>query len=206
MKVKDKQRVIMTAVAFFVVSCGIGALNFFKFKERSKIRGEIARLDQEEQLAEEKIKKIPELLDKRSDLVATINRYVEILPPEEEVQHIKFVNIIDKYRQETAMIIQKAEYVPIKIDGATKASQRFIRHRYRFKLIGTFSDFLEFVNRIENHTRFLKVDSFTIKPFGSLGGFGGASARAGEAELMRAANSKKDIDLTVSTYTYYEGA
>lgn len=207
MKPKDKQKVAIAAVAFLVLLVGLAALNFTKFKQRRQLMSEIDRLGQQAFAAENKIKTIPELLDRRAELIATIDRYAEILPPEDEVHHLRFAETIDRYRQDTSIVVTKAEYVPIKEDEKKKTKQRFKRHRWRFKLEGTVPDFVDFMNRIENHPRFLKVDSFAIKPLGSQGAFGGdLSPTEDAAELEKAKNPKKAIELTVSTYTYYKGA
>jgi hypothetical protein len=103
---------------------------------------------------------------------------VEILPKEEHVQHEAFMEIIDAYRKDTKIIIQKAEYVKKKDDEKSPKQENFIRHRYKFKLLGTVPDFIEFVNKIENHTRFLKVDTIKIRPLGTLEESGRILARS----------------------------
>jgi Tfp pilus assembly protein PilO len=207
MKLNDKQKIIITALTFLVVLGGLGALNYSKFQERGKLLAEIERFQKEEKAATEKIKQIPDLREKRSKLINIIDQYAEILPKEEHVQHDTFVNIIDGYRGETKILIQKAEYVKPKDEDKKVAQENFVRHRYRFKLLGTVPDFIEFVNKIENHTRFLKVDAIKIKPVGSADDAGGddLSDKADEEELARATEPVKEIELTVSTYTYFKG-
>jgi hypothetical protein len=207
MKLNDKQRVFAAAAVFVLIGGGLSVLNFLKFKQRGRLLAGIEQQRREEQLAQEKIRKIPELVVDRAELIANIDRYAEILPLEEHVQHDAFVEIMDNYRKDTRILIQKAEYIRGKEDGTAKAKESFIRHRYRFKLLGTVPDFIDFVNKVENHTRFLKVDAIRIKPYGSQDGFGDdLSDREDETELNRAANPVKDIELTVSTYTYFKGA
>jgi len=161
---------------------------------------------QEEQAATDKIKQIPDLRDKRSKLINIIDQYAEILPKEEHVQHEAFVNIIDGYRKDTKIIIQKAEYVKSKDDEKKQKQENFVRHRYKFKLLGTVPDFIEFVNKIENHTRFLKVDAIYIKPVGSADdNTDDIGEKADDQELAIALEQVKEIELTVSTYTYSKG-
>jgi len=205
MRLTDKQKVILTAAVFAIVVGGLGALNYLKFKERSDLLAQIDRYLEEEQAATAKIKQIPELQEKRRKLIKIIDQYAEILPKEEHVQQDNFVNIIDGYRKDTKIIIQKAEYVANK-DRKEPKQQSFLRHRYRFKLLGTMPDFIEFVNKIENHTRFLKVDAIKVKPLGTSEQMGDELGdQADDAELAAAIEPVKEIELTISTYTYSRG-
>ena len=69
-------------------------------------------------------------------------------------------------------------------------------------MIGTFPDFLRFINKIENHTRFLKIDEIKIKPLGADDGSSGLSD-GDEAKLLELARVPfKEIQVIVSTYTY----
>jgi len=206
MRINDKQKMILTVVVFTVIVGGIGVLNYFKFSERSDLLAQIDRYHQEEQAATAKIKQIPELREKRSKLIKIIDQYAEILPKEEHVQHDTFVDIIDGYRKDTKIIIQKAEYVEIRDLENVSDQESFIRHRYKFKLLGTVPDFIDFVNKIENHTRFLKVDAIKIKPLGTMDQMGDSLAdQADDSELAAAMEPVKEIELVISTYTYSRG-
>ena len=206
MKLNEKQKIILTAGGFVLLVGGLGWLNYLKLKERSSYLVQIGRYGQDEQAATEKIKQIPELRDKRSKLINIIDQYAEILPKEEHVQHEAFVEIIDSYRKDTKIIIQKAEYVKSKDDDKKQKQENFVRHRYKFKLLGTIPDFIEFVNKIENHTRFLKIDAINIKPVGSTDdNSDDLGDKTDDEELAKAMEQVKEIELTVSTYTYSKG-
>jgi hypothetical protein len=212
MKLNENQKVILAIVTFVLILGGLGALNYAKFKQRSDLVAKIDRYQQDEKAATEKLKQIPDLREKRSKLINIIDTYAEILPKEEHVQHDAFVNTIDSYRRDTKILIQKAEYLKPE-DRRSAADKKqvlekesFVRHRYKFKLLGTVPDFVEFVNKIENHTRFLKVDAIVVKPVGSTDDSGDdLSDKQDEEELARATEPVKEIELTVSTYTYYKG-
>ena len=206
MRVNDTQKVILTAVVFTLIVGGLGMLNYFKFSERSDLLAQIDGYLEKEQAATTKIQQIPDLRDKRSKLIKIIDQYAEILPKEEHVQHDTFVDIIDGYRKDTKIIIQKAQYVEIKDLENVSDQESFIRHRYKFKLLGTVPDFINFVNKIENHTRFLKVDAIKIKPLGTTDQMGDSlSDQADDSELAAAIEPVKEIELVISTYTYSRG-
>ena len=208
MRVNEKQKIIATIAGFAAVAIGLGAYNVVKYRERSELLARIDALKAEEDKANQKIKRIPELREKRANLANIIDQYAEILPREEHTQHDAFVEIIDSYRKDTQIIIQKTEYVKPKTEGddaKRRSRDNFIRHRYRFKLIGTVPDFLRFINKIENHTRFLKIDAIAIRPLGAPEEPNETDDKADREEIQRARNPFKEIELTVSTYTYSKG-
>ncbi len=205
-RLNDKQKIFVAAGIFVLVTGGLGALNYLKYRERAQLQAQINKYTEEEQVATAKIKQIPELREKRAKLISNLEQYAEILPREEHVQHEAFMEIIDGYRKDSKIVIQKAEYVKVKEDEKAPKQDSFIRHRYKFKLLGTVPDFVEFVNKIENHTRFLKVDTFNIRPLGAMEESGAElDDKADDTELSAASDPIKEIELTVSTYTYSRG-
>ncbi len=205
-RLNDKQKIFVAAGIFVLVTGGLGALNYLKYRERAQLQAQITKYTEDEQVATAKIKQIPELREKRAKLISNLEQYAEILPREEHVQHEAFMEIIDGYRKDSKIVIQKAEYVKVKEDEKAPKQDSFIRHRYKFKLLGTVPDFVEFVNKIENHTRFLKVDTFNIRPLGAMEESGAElDDKADDTELSAASDPIKEIELTVSTYTYSRG-
>jgi hypothetical protein len=211
----DKQKIILAGAVCVLLVAGVATLHYFKLRERSDLLKQIESYGKQAQDAQAKIARIPELRKERENMANIINEYMQILPKEEHVQHDAFVDIIDGYRKDTQIVIQKAEYVPIKEKQVKKKGGKpepeknkdFLRHRYRFKLFGTVPELVEFINKIENHTRFLKIDALSIKPLGAAEETGdGSGDTKDEEEIARAAEPIKEIELTVSTYTYFKGS
>jgi hypothetical protein len=209
MKLGEKQKIVTTIVVLSVITLALVGLNVLKFRSRAEILAKIDGLREEETKAKDKIKRIPELRDKRANLANIIDQYAEILPREEHTQHDAFVEIIDGHRRDTQIVIHKTEYLKPKAEKADdkkpKQKENFLRHRYRFKLVGTVPDFLRFINKIENHTRFLKIDAINIKPLGTNDETNEFDEKADADEIQKARLPYKDIELTVSTYTYSKG-
>jgi len=207
----DKQKYIAGFVVLGLAIAGLAGLHYAKICDRGEMVEEIDRFSKQSKDLQEKIKRIPGLQAGREKLVSVINEYSQILPREEHVQHDAFVDIIDSYRRDTDIIIQKAEYVPIKEKKAGGKNdpveqKDFFRHRYRFRLLGTVPELISFMNKIENHTRFLKVDAVKVKPLGSSeDARSSMSEEEEEKELAQAEQDVKEIELTISTYTYYKG-
>jgi Tfp pilus assembly protein PilO len=208
MRLNEKQKIVLVILVFGLLVSGLVALNVMKYRSRSELLAKIDVLKEEEDKANNKIKRIPELRDKRLNLANIIDQYAEILPREEHTQQDAFVEIVDSFRRDTQLVIQRTEYLRPKQEGEEgkkKSKENFIRHRYRFKLVGTVPDFLRFMNKIENHTRFLKIDAISIKPLGAPDELNEFDDKADSDEIAKARIPFKDIELTVSTYTYSKG-
>ncbi len=206
MKLNEKQRMAVVLMVLGLAVIGLGTLIFFKLQERRSLNKKMEELVTKERDAAEKIKRIPKLREERDTLASRIDEYAAILPKDAHVEHDAFVDTIDGYRRDTNIVISKAEYIKPRTvkrgkrgKGAPK-TEKFIRHRYKFALLGTVPHLIAFMNKIENHTRFLKVDAFDIRPVG--GGGGGAP----ELELDAADDPLKEIQLTITTYTYFRGS
>ena len=206
MRINEKQKIIAAVLVFTLFTAVMAALNYFRFEERGTLLAKIDSLQKEEKKANEMIRQIPELRQRRKDLAQIIDQYVSILPPEQHIEHEAFANIIDGYSQETLVVIQKVEYLDIGAAKGKKKKKRigtdnFVRHRYRLKLIGEYRNFLRFINKIENHQRFLKIDEILIQPLGSNKDISKVSKD--EASTLRMATVQyKNIELVLSTYTY----
>lgn len=206
----QKQKVALLGGACFLFCAVMGFLVYSQMSERTAVLADLGSCDGEENSLREKIATIPTLLEQRTRLIESTDRYTEILPAEEHVQHDAFVRVMDEYRRNTDLLIKSAEYLSPgkpeadRIEGSVK---NFVRHRYRFRIVGSVADLLQFMSRIENHKRFLKIDAVSLKPLGSRGDFPEGDLREREdSELLEMArNSVKEIDLTVSTYTYFKG-
>lgn len=206
MKMNEKQKIIVSVAVFLVVLGGLLALNYLKYKDRKELVAKMSSLEKEERSANAKIKQIPELREKRSNLASVIEQYVKILPPEQHIHHEAFAEIIDGYSKETQVVIQKVESVVMEEsddekDKKKKEDENFIRHRYKVQLVGSFPNFRNFVNKIENHKRFLKVDEIMIRPLGADRNL--SSSNKNDAAILDMAKVPfKNIELVVSTYTY----
>ena len=207
----QKQKVALLAGVGLLFCVGMGFLVYSKLDERAGVQAELDSCAAEESLLQGKISTIPGLLQQRSSLIESTDRYAEILPAEEHVQHDAFVRVMDEYRRNTELLIKSAEYLSPARSSAEEDGAKvknFVRHRYRFRIVGSVAELLQFMSRIENHKRFLKIDAVSLKPLGSRGDFPEGDLREKEdAELLELARKPvKEIDLTVSTYTYFKGA
>ncbi len=212
MKLNEKQKLTAVIAAVVLAVVGIGTLTFFKFQERKELAAQMDDLLKQEKVATDRINRIPGLREERDRLAATVEDYAAILPKDAHVEHDSFVYTIDSFRRDTDVLIKRAEYVnppaaPAAAPGAPPVKRKkFIRHRYRFELVGTVPHLISFINKIENHTRFLKIDALNIRPLGAPRKGTSFENANPEQELQRADQALKEVDLTISTYTYFKGA
>ncbi|MCI0651067.1 MAG: hypothetical protein L0Z55_04210 [Planctomycetes bacterium] len=200
MRLNEKQQMLVLIGVFALCIIGEGVFGYFCYAERGERIVTLDKLDKEEQDAQKKIKQIPELKSKSQELAAIIEEYAQILPSDREVRDEAFLEEIYEFLRGTGVkvlgvtpeaIVEKKDNK--KSEKTVKVKSNFVRHKYRFEMEGTFLGLLKFINLMENHVRFLRVDSFEVKPLGS-------KDKQNDAQL--AENEVKSISLVISTYTY----
>ena len=189
MKLNEKQRMAVVMLVLGLAVIGLGTLIFFKLQERRVLNKKMDEAVKRERVASEKIKRIPKLREERDTLASRIDEYAAILPKDAHVEHDAFVDTIDGYRQDTNIVIRKAEYIkPRSRKKKGNKPEKFIRHRYKFALIWL----------IVASTRFRTMLLLAYRR-NSGGG-------APELELDAADDPLKEIQLTITTYTYFRGS
>ncbi len=209
------KRQLMTLLGIFAVAVAVlGTLLFFKVRQYRETTARLDSLKQRERRAKRLIAEIPKLRKQVKALSNQVEIYAEILPKEQEVQHEAFVETMDRYARETGLRILRADPILTKKPTEAQARRRgrkkkkeptsepaFEEHRYLFDLVGTFPDFLRFLNKIENWDRFLAVEEMEIRPYGTASRFE-TGRKADQKEIEAAQKPLKTIQLVVTTYTY----
>jgi Tfp pilus assembly protein PilO len=77
-------------------------------------------------------------------------------------------------------------------DQVVEEKEAFTRHKYRFEMTGEFSQLHRFINSVENHPRFLRVDGIQLFPLGD------------REDLISASEPTKLLTVEISTYVYDE--
>jgi hypothetical protein len=77
-------------------------------------------------------------------------------------------------------------------DQVVEEKEAFTRHKYRFEMTGEFSQLHRFINSVENHPRFLRVDGIQLFPLGD------------REDLISASEPTKLLIVEISTYVYDE--
>lgn len=211
MKLTEKQQLIAILAGAGVLILGEIAFAWVNVAERGDIRTELAALESRQATADSKLAQIPQLRRRARELSEIVDQYTEILPRDDEVSPDAFLDDITSFCKEVGLEITAAQPMEVKQEVKSNARNRqlpggqkaqaeppktFVRHKYRFEMIGEFSALHRFVNGVENHTRFLQIDQLSLEP---LGGDKGAKK---EDELARARSPRKAFTVEISTYTY----
>ena len=204
MKFDEKKQLLIVTALCGLVFCGEFAIGWCLSKDNSEISESLFQLDQRQASAQDKIARIPEMQGKAHTLSQIVREYTAILPEKDEVLRDAFVDTITGLSRDAGLVIQGAEPVDIekktirsarrrsKTPTITEQKQDFIRHKYRFELLGEFSQLHRFINSVENHPRFLRVDGIELLP-----------SEQG-ADLVSASHPIKKLVVEISTYVYDE--
>ena len=112
--------------------------------------------------AETKIAKLGELRLQRESADKRLRVAERILPSQEEVENL--VDNLSEFAVESGVVIAKAK--PARqgaFAGRGGVVKRFQEADFDLKLVGDFFQFVEFINKLENYKRFIRVDEFSIK-------------------------------------------
>jgi len=211
MKFTEKQQLIGILVGAGLLIIGEVAFAWFSFSDRGAMAEELAALDARQVAAQAKIEQIPDLQKKARDLSEIVEQYTEILPREDEVSPDAFLDDISTLAREVGLEITSAQPIEVKQQGKNKPRRRsipgkanapaeppksFVRHKYRFEMVGEVPSLRRFINGVENQKRFLQVDRLEIAPLAA----GNRGSKKDELELAQVA--RKSVTVEVSTYTY----
>ena len=157
-KAGDKKLIVMLIILFVVALGVLIALCYYKWIDNKATEDKIAEVDV--QIAKQEAIKatIPELRQQRIQRVEAINQLTKILPTETETSHQEFLRLLRGFAEKSGVSVKTLE-PPTELNDV---ELRIKRYRYVILLEGSFPDFVQFLNQIETHTRFLKVDMFEV--------------------------------------------
>jgi len=148
----------------------------------------IAAKQGEIKAAEAKIAKIPNAEREVIVLRENLSEYVRILPNGQELE--EFINVIWEFERQSGVSI--GMFKPGAKSRQAKNS-KFSSVVYQFELTATIWQTMRFMNLLENHERFIKVNALQLKSGGKKRP--GDQSRSGD-EIVH------DIKLTVETFVY----
>ena len=203
MNMDEKKHLIFLAVICGAIFCIEVVVGWNLSSENSAIRYRLSKLEERETSALKKKQRIPEMTVTAEDLAQIVSEYTEILPQEDEVRRDAFVDTITNLCKESGLTITGAEPVDLKVRKPARGirvinkttvpvSKPFQRHKYRFEMTGEFNQFHRFLNSVENHPRFLRVDGFDLFPVDR------------SDDLVAASQPLKQFTIEISTYVYEE--
>lgn len=177
----EKQKLIVSIFVVLLLLGGFGVGIYLKIKEKGPLDTKIERLRKTIAIHDQKIAEIEPLTEKIAALQDELARYEIIIPDSEELD--KMAETVDEFRKKSGVEINDFRKTSRPTTAREEMGKAYKRVTYNIKLVGKFYDFVTFVNLLESHERFIRVDSFRMSP-----------ARGEDTSLM-------DIDLQISTFT-----
>ncbi len=186
----------LSSLQFRIAAAAIGALIFiacttftvFGMRKLNEEQEQIDKLDRAIAAAQKKIDEIPKLQKRLETLRTEFNVDTQILPDEAEVE--EFIDSLYTSRSQGG--IPPGSVSPVQSSTSQRDAEKlpFEKKAWNLKFIADFFQMAEFVNAIENHKRFMQVDSFNVK--------------AGEFDPQTApsATVRNDVTMQISTFLY----
>jgi len=177
----EQQKLIIAGGVGLVVVAVLLYMVYDAQAQIQKARKEITSYRQKIVTAQQRIKEIPALREKRYALTNAVEEYVRILPNGREVEAL--LDTVSDLKKEAEI-----ELMSFRIERGQRrrgGSRNFEKHTRQTKVVGEFFNIAKFINLLERYKRFMSVESFEMKPK--------------EKKMI-------DADLKFSTYTYERGS
>lgn len=182
----EKTKWIVLVAGSFVLACAFGALIFFQQKVLTENREEVSRLHGEIDEGRALVKTTPDLereviVQRETDVVIK-----EVLSDEEEITN--FVRTIQEFETNSGISITSLKKQNTDKRGKNKES--FDRVAYTLTFDTDAFQFLDFLDQIESHSRFISVTAFKL-----------TAAKRGVSG-SRGAEPVHNVSLNLETYAY----
>ncbi len=199
---KELQMIVAAAVIFVVITGGLAYWTMTISDEVAIKDGEIAAIQGKITAADKEIKKKPDLEAEKEALDKHIARYVTILPPPEVASKQSFLRMVQEKCERSQLNAKSIVFVePKAVRGRPKKGAKIVAPGFNevkvdIEAISTYDEFLRFLNSVERHETFLRVNTFSCRviPFDEDEG----PKEGQDGEIVW----KLDIRLQVSTFTY----
>lgn len=177
---------ITFASAAGAVALGAGYLIYSELGQIDAARQTVAKLREDIKVARETVRKTPDVEHEVIVLREIADRIREVLPDTKDLLNV--IRDFQQYSKESG--VRPSAFRPSQTsDRGRKQAGAFEKVAYQLTMTGDTFQFLEFLNKIETHSRFMAVSSFKINA---------ASRKALEDDGV--ANHR--IQMEVETYKY----
>ena len=204
----EKKVTVITIVCLvLILLAGGGAIYYLEFDvlaakqvELDGLKAQVAdakKKQAEIKIIEANIKRIQEALQVESKKIPDLDRE----------EYDKLANMLDDFRRRAGVTVDRASWNTPKPPFAiasrptrlTSIPPNVHKVEYDLTVSGTFYQLLRYINLLEQQTRFMNVESFTITP-------GAASptpvVAGAAAAAVRQPPPQRNLKVTIYTYTY----
>lgn len=187
---KDLRNTLI-AVAVFIALAGVMIYFVTETQDQlDQISKENAELEEQIKANKTYIERAPRLQAQLNELNANFRDYVKILPSAEVATSERLLRTVQAYADAAQIqVVELSEKDTLGKKGGGKLGE-FQEVSVNFRIDADFDTFIRFINLLERHEQFMKVNAFAVNP----------------APLARVVDGKEIIDLSVSievsTYKY----
>lgn len=170
---KELQMIVVAAVIFVLITGGLAWWGKTLSDEMATEEGRLAQLTGEIAKAQKEIDKKPELEEEQRALDKHLARYVTILPPPEVASREWFLRVVQEKCERSQIEAKEITFVeernarraPAKKGPPGKAPKgpAFEEVKVNLVAVGTYDEYLRFLNSLERHETFLRVNTFDIR-------------------------------------------
>ena len=194
-KFTEKQLTIISAATGAVVFLAICGVIFWAVSTAGNLEADVKKLEATKTDLQQKERDLPRLEKEIASLQVEVAYSVRKLPNEQEIADlIKNLGKIVKLTEQEGSTLRIRKFepeqevrLPAQPGAVQQVDQRFTPHPYIVEADGTFYQLGKFINLLESHIRFIKVESYEM-------------ACPKEEKLWD--RPEKEIKMKIITYTY----
>lgn len=166
---KELQMIVVAAVVFVLITAGLAWWGMTLSDEVAIQRSTLQQLETEIAAAQKEIDRKGALEEEQKALDKHLARYVTILPPPEVASKEWFLRVVQEKCERSQLTTKEIEFVEDRAAAqkpagpGAKAAAAFEEVKVNLVASATYDEFLRFLNSIERHETFLRVNTFDCK-------------------------------------------
>ncbi len=192
----EKQFTIIWVVALVLILIAGGvSIYYLQFEVLEQKKAELAAVQGQVQDATKKKNSIPGLQKSIAELQKKEAELITHIPNLTRAEYDEFANLLDELRRKAGVTVSRATWAtpqkPQPIPGRPAVVQPPTIHKVQYEIgvVGNFYQLLRYINLLEQHKRFIGVETFNI-----------GKGPGGDAKST--AQPKRDLRITIYSYTY----
>ena len=193
----EKQFTIIWVVALVIILlAGSGAIWYLQFDVLVEKTRELDAVKARVAEARAKVAKIDGLNKSIKELNKKAEELATHIPNLDRAEYDVFADMLDELRRRASVVVPRVNWTvpsrPAPIPGRPAVVQPPTIHKvqYDISVTGSFYQVIRYINLLEQQRRFIGVENFTI------------TKGAGDSGKLKAAAPKRDLKLTIYSYTY----
>lgn len=156
---REMRSAIIVFLVFLVIAGVFGYQAYTMSEEKTRLEGEIAGLDKQITDLKTKVARLDGLKEELRSIEENLANYIKILPSPEVATEERLLELVQEKRERAQLAPSSMLTKPNK--GKTAGKTGFREIEVTINATATFEQFLRFLNALERHETFLRVNSFS---------------------------------------------